>query len=50
MAYLPELHYCCMCNKYLGPDNGDAICCDCEDKFDENGELIEEMPKKAVKP
>ena len=30
MAYLPELHYCCVCGIYLGPDNGDGICSSCE--------------------
>jgi hypothetical protein len=30
MAYLPELHYCCNCDVYLGPDNGDNICSECE--------------------
>ncbi len=32
MAYLPELHYCVVCREYLGPDNGDGICCGCEEK------------------
>jgi hypothetical protein len=30
MAYMPELHSCCVCKKDLGPDNGDGICSDCE--------------------
>lgn len=30
MAYLPELHRCCVCGVDLGPENGDGICCDCE--------------------
>lgn len=30
MAYLPELHYCCICKDYLGPDNGDGICPSCD--------------------
>ncbi len=34
MAYMPELHYCCDCGEYLGPDNGDGICMDCEMKCD----------------
>jgi hypothetical protein len=35
MAYLPELHFCCVCRVYLGPDDGDGICSDCEDNVDE---------------
>lgn len=30
MAYMPDLHYCCICRDYLGPDNGDGICSACE--------------------
>jgi hypothetical protein len=30
VAYLPELHYCCVCGADLGPDNGDGICCGCD--------------------
>jgi uncharacterized Zn finger protein (UPF0148 family) len=37
MAYLPELHYCCVCKEYLGPDNGDGICPECD--TEENAEL-----------
>lgn len=32
MAYLPELHICCMCHRDLGPENGDGICCECDMK------------------
>jgi hypothetical protein len=34
MPYLEELHYCCVCHVYLGPDNGDGICggCDVEEE------------------
>jgi hypothetical protein len=38
LAYLPELHYCCVCGADLGADNGDGICCGCdppEDAVDE---------------
>ena len=34
MAYLPELHYCCVCREYLGMDNGDGICGACEEEDD----------------
>ena len=30
MAYLPELHYCCICGEYLGHENGDGICSFCD--------------------
>jgi|GEM_PF-6686566 len=30
MPYMPDLHYCCVCKEYLGPDNGDGICLDCD--------------------
>ncbi len=30
MAYLPELHYCCICQEDLGPDNRDGICGFCD--------------------
>lgn len=30
MAYLPELHRCCVCGDDLGPDNGDGICAGCD--------------------
>jgi hypothetical protein len=30
VAYLPELHYCCVCGADLGADNGDGICCGCD--------------------
>lgn len=30
MAYLPELHTCCVCKADLGPDDGDGICWDCD--------------------
>jgi hypothetical protein len=30
MAYLPELHRCCVCGIDLGPDNGDGICTECD--------------------
>lgn len=30
MAYLPSMHRCCNCDRYLGPDNGDGICSGCE--------------------
>lgn len=35
MAYLPHLHYCCCCNEYLGDDNGDGICPECDRDEDE---------------
>lgn len=28
--YLPEFHICCMCKMYLGTENGDGICFDCD--------------------
>lgn len=37
MAYQPDLHYCCVCHDYLGPDDGDGICPDC----DEDEEVFE---------
>jgi len=37
MAYLPELHFCCVCRVYLGTEDGDGICSDCEDNVDEEG-------------
>ena len=40
MSYLPELHYCCVCKEYLGPDNGDGICAECD------GEEVEQDSKK----
>jgi hypothetical protein len=30
VAYLPELHYCCVCGADLGADNGDGICAACD--------------------
>lgn len=36
MAYLPDLHYCGICGKYLGPDDGDGLCGTCELDFCEN--------------
>lgn len=33
MAYMPELHYCCVCRVYLGMDDGDGICSGCEDEM-----------------
>jgi hypothetical protein len=38
MAYLPELHYCCVCKEYLGHDNGDGICPECDIDEDEEPE------------
>ena len=38
MVYLPDLHYCCVCNVYLGMNDGDAICSECE-CLDEVNEL-----------
>ncbi len=35
MSYIIELHYCCECGQYLGPDNGDGICGSCEDLMEE---------------
>lgn len=39
MVYLPELHYCCVCKEYLGHDNGDGICVDCDTEDFENDEI-----------
>ncbi len=32
MAYLSDWHYCCDCGNYLGIENGDGICGECEMK------------------
>ena len=31
MAYLPDNHYCCVCEQYLGMDDGDGVCSTCEE-------------------
>ena len=31
MPYLPDNHYCCVCNNYLGMDDGDGVCSTCEE-------------------
>jgi len=31
-VYITELHYCCDCGIYLGIENGDGICSECEEK------------------
>jgi len=33
LAYLPENHYCVACKVYLGDDDGDAICPECDNSF-----------------
>lgn len=47
MAYLPELHYCSVCKVYLGMDDGDGICAECDNSFCVNCEKIitEENPE-----
>jgi hypothetical protein len=34
MALLPDLQYCCVCGCFLGPDNYDGICCECDEDKD----------------
>ena len=36
MALLPELNYCCECGEWLGPENFDGICLDCEEEAEQN--------------
>jgi uncharacterized Zn finger protein (UPF0148 family) len=44
MAYLPELHCCCVCGAGLGADNGDGICCACD--FSEGIMTAEQLARK----
>jgi len=41
MPYLEELHYCCVCHVYLGPDNGDGICGGCDVEEEDNPETAD---------
>ena len=41
MPYLEELHYCCFCHVYLGPDNGDGICGGCDVEEEDNPETAD---------
>ena len=41
MAYLPDLHYCFICKDYLGPDNGDGICPECDIEDEEVSEDVQ---------
>lgn len=36
MAYLPENHYCCVCKVYLGTEDGDGICPECDNELPED--------------
>jgi hypothetical protein len=36
MAYLQGNHYCAACGVYLGPDDGDGICSDCDGEESED--------------
>ena len=49
MAYLPELHYCWFCGVYLGMDDGDGICWECDSLMDEEGNPIDEEAAKGLK-
>jgi len=40
--YISELHYCCDCGTYLGIENGDGICGECEEKCYLCGQLLPE--------
>lgn len=47
--YLPRLHYCCNCNVYLGPDDADGICYECDEEEEELAiEVVQEHEIKDV--